>query len=535
MSLPSKRQSLLQVSIATLVLGAAAGCSHGATPVDAGTKPQFPAGFMWGTSIAGFQVDMGCPTLDAGACEDRQSDWYQLITSPDAYGDIANSVTFEPPSHGPGHWELYEGDYDHAQNDLGLGYFRMSIEWSRIFPTATDAASDYDALKALANPDALTKYHAMFAALKAHKLKPLVTLNHYTLPLWIHDGASCHMDLSTCTVRGWLDSTRIEKEIAKYAGFVAKEFGDEVDLWATENEPFAVVLPGYLFPSAQRVNPPAVAYQYANAKVAMTTMIEAHAKMYDAVKLNDTVDADGDGTAAQVGLVYSMVPMRPADPTKPIDVKAASNVYYLYNTVFLDSVCKGDVDPDLTGHSTMHRDDLANRMDFLGINYYSPLVITGTDTATFPTLSPLTNFDPIALQADMYQDDPTGMYDVVTAAYTRYQIPIIITENGVQVLDATDSAKTAPSYLVRHLTWLGRAIRDGADVRGYFWWTLFDNYEWNHGMTVKMGLYAVDPLDPMKVRTARPAATTYAAITKLGAVPPSLASQYPAPDFDGGQ
>jgi beta-glucosidase/6-phospho-beta-glucosidase/beta-galactosidase len=494
-------------------------------------KSQFPSGFMWGASIAGFQVDMGCPTLAADKCEDRASDWYQLITNPTGdYQDQAANVTFEPPSHGPGHWELFDADIAKAKDELGLGAFRMSIEWSRVFPTATDGADGFDALKALADPDALAKYHAIFAALKTWGLKPLVTLNHYTLPSWIHDGAACHKDATTCTQRGWVDADRTEKEIAKYAGFVASEFGGEVDLWATENEPFAVVLPGYLFPSAQRVNPPARSYAYDDAKTVLTALIVAHAKMYDAVKANDTVDADGDGTAASVGLVYATVPVRPMDPANALDVKAASNVFYLYNTVFLDGVCKGDLDPDLTGRSTMHRDDLAGRMDWLGVNYYTPLPIKGVDTASFPQLSPLTNFDVVALTSQGFIDDPKGLYDIVTWAKQRYALPITITENGTAVDDATDSANKGPSWIVRHVTWLSRAMRDGADVRGYFYWTLFDNYEWNHGMSIKMGLYGVDPTDMSKARTARPAVATYRAITKNQGVPDDLAKQYPAPE-----
>lgn len=213
------------------------------------SSPQFPSSFMFGASIAGFQADPGCPTLPAAECEDRASDWYQLVSHPPEYDDLAANVSFEPLAHGPGHWELWEQDFERAKNELHLGALRLSLEWSRIFPTSTEGIEGYDALKAVADAAALAKYHAMFAKLKSLGLKPLVTLNHYTLPLWVHDGAACHKDLSTCARRGWLDAARTEAEIAKYAGFVAREFGGEVDLWATENEPFAVVLPGYLFPS----------------------------------------------------------------------------------------------------------------------------------------------------------------------------------------------------------------------------------------------------------------------------------------------
>ena len=493
-------------------------------------KPQFPKDFMWGASIAGFQVDMGCPSLPAAECEDRASDWYQFITHPAEFQAVASSTKFDPPARGPGHWELWEQDFDRARDDLGLSAFRLSLEWSRIFPTSTEGAQGHDALKALADVKALEKYHAMFAGLKTRGMKPLVTLNHYSLPVWIHDGMACHQDLDTCTARGWLDREKAVKEIAKYAGFVAREFGGEVDLWATENEPFAVVLPGYIFPSSERVNPPALAYRFAEAKTVIVSLIEAHARMYDAVKAEDTVDADGNGKAAEVGLVYATAPIRPADPAKAIDRKAAENVFYLFNQVFLDGVCKGDVDAELN-RKVVHRDDLAGRMDWLGVNYYTPQTITGSESATFPTLSPLTNFDPIAFSNGVvYSDDPKGLYEMVMFVKNRYGLPVIVTENGTAVADATDSASKVPSWITRHVTWLQRAIRDGADVRGYFYWTLMDNYEWNHGMDIRMGLYAVDSMDASKARVKRPAVDAYRAIIEENGVPKTLAEQYPAPE-----
>jgi beta-glucosidase/6-phospho-beta-glucosidase/beta-galactosidase len=506
---------------ATLLLLALCAC---------GSKTQLPASFLWGASIAGFQVDMGCPTLAAAECEDKGSDWYQMVTSPQGFQDVANIVTFQPPSAGPGHWELWEKDLDLAHDELGLTGFRLSLEWSRIFPRSTVGTEGYDALKALADPKALEKYHAMFAGLKARGMKPLVTLNHYTLPLWIHDALACHQDLSTCTVKGWLDPPKIQTEIAKYAGFVAQEFGGEVDLWATQNEPFAVVLPGFIFPSSERVNPPALSFRFAEAKQVIVAMIEAHAKMYDAVKAADTADADGDGKPAQVGLVYATAPIRPADPSKMLDQKAAENLFYLFNTVFLDGVCKGDVDAELNKKPT-HRDELTGRMDWLGINYYTPQKVTGTDSATFPSLSPLTNFDPLQFTTGVtYSDDPKGIYEMAMWAHQRYGLPLTVTENGTAVDDATDSSSKVPSWIARHVTWLQRAVRDGADVRGYFYWTLMDNYEWNHGMDIRMGLYGVDPMDPSKTRLKRPAVDAYQQIIEANGVPKALSDKYPAPE-----
>ncbi len=509
----------LVVRLAALGAIGVAGCSAPVTP----PKPPFPAGFLWGASIAGFQVDMGCPTLSAAECDDPKSDWYDFIARRAELTDLQANLTSDSLSTGPGHWELFEQDYELAHADMGLSGLRLSIEWSRIFPTATDGLTGYDALKAVADPKAVAKYHAMFAALKARGMKPLVTLNHYTLPTWIHDGVACHQDLKSCAHKGWLDKDRTVAEIAKYAGFCGKEFGGEVDLWATQNEPFAVVLPGFLLPSAERLNPPAVSFQYDAAKAVMLAMIEAHARMYDAIKANDLVDADGDGKPSMVGLVYATAPVK-GKTTSKLDTRAAENVFYLYNTAFLDGVCKGDVDVALDGKQ-VHRDDLAGRMDYLGINYYTRTTVTGMGAATLPGLSPLTTFDPT--NVEIGEDYPKGIYEMAMHVKTRYGLASFITETGAQV---EKDAALGASWLVRYSTWVKRAIRDGADVRGFFYWTLMDNFEWNHGMSYRFGLYAVEKTDPMKKRTARPAVGVYKQITTANNIPASLATMYPAPE-----
>src|SRR6185369_10789959 len=107
------------------------------------------------------------------------------------------------------------------------------------------------------------------------KLKLLVTLNHYTLPLWIHDGKACHADIDGCKDRGWLDHDRIVRAIALYAGYCGRKFGKWVDLWATLNEPFATVLAGYVFPSAERSHPPGVALRLDDAIDVLFNEIDA--------------------------------------------------------------------------------------------------------------------------------------------------------------------------------------------------------------------------------------------------------------------
>jgi beta-glucosidase/6-phospho-beta-glucosidase/beta-galactosidase len=497
------------------------------------TNTSFPKDFLFGVATAGFQNEMGCPTIpevqtvDGGTvadCADPNSDWYQWITTPAIISDSAEAISGGGPSTGPGFYELYPQDLALAKSDMHVGGFRMSLEWSRIFPTSTVGVDGYDALKQIASAEGIAFYHSVFAELKKDGLTPLVTINHYTLPLWIHNGLACHDEVSSCSPSGWLDANTIT-EIAKYAGFVAKEFGGEVDLWATLNEPLAVPLSGYLDPGSQRSNPPGVFADAAGAKTVIFNEISAHAQMYDAVKANDLVDADGDGKAAEIGVVYNVAPTAPADPTNELDQEAAQNIAYLYNDLFLNAVILGKLDSGATGAADARdRPDLA-RMDFLGVNYYVRLVIAGESGSFFPAFSPLLTFDPTSPATNLNDLYPKGIYDTIQSLEQKYNhIPIYVTENGVQQ-GAGDP--TASGDCVRYLSWVQKAIAEGADVRGYFWWTLTDNYEWNHGMTENFGLYSVDPTSQGKPRTLRPLGQTYARIVQARAIPSDLAKQYP--------
>ena len=490
-------------------------CTNSApNPVPVPENFDFPKGFIFGTAIAGFQVDMGCPSAPM-SCIDPNSDWYTWVTKPEIISDMSAHVSGEPVTNGPGFYELYKQDLDRVKNELHNPGLRLSIEWSRLFPTSTIGLEDPTMLKAAASTDALAFYHSIFSEMKARGITPLVTLNHYTLPSWIHDAYGCHTNLDTCTKRGWLDHDIILHEIAKYAGFCAKEFGGEVDRWATLNEPFtAVVVAGFLLPSATRSNPPGVMLRIPEAKAAAVAMIEAHARMYDAVKANDPTSS--------VGLVNNLEAVTPKDPMEPLDVTAAKNLSYLLNEVFINAITTGDLDANLDG-TTVHRADLANRLDYLGINYYARLTAQSA-ASPFPTLSPLLTVSIASLNNQDY-DYPQGIYEVITLS-KKWKVPLIITETGYE--DAKDEGK-APAWLVRTLAWTKRAIAEGADVQGYFWWSLMDNYEWNHGMTFHLGMYGVDPKDAMKTRRPRQTVTAYGKIAQANSIPADLLMMYPAP------
>jgi beta-galactosidase len=500
-------------------------------PGEGPVRGTFPRDFVFGTAIAGFQVDMGCPTVAAAECEDRASDWYQWITTKRILDNPILFMSKEAPSAGPGFYETYENDLDLAsgqgESQLGGNALRLSIEWSRIFPRATFDANSHAALTAIASANGIAFYHRLFAAMKKRGIKPFVTVSHYTLPLWIHDGNLCNQGLDGCISAGkagWADPNRarIVNEIAKYAAFLGQEYGGEVDEWATLNEPFsAVVVSGYLAATPMRSSPPGLSGPWmsiSGAKTAASAMVEAHARIYDALKAFDTKDADGDGKKAEVGLVYSFSDIA-AKSNSADDAKAAADANYFFHDMFMDGVAEGRLDEswDAGPGKAPVRADLANRMDFIGVNYYfrfnaqkNPLPVPLSFVSPFVTFDMLQPFD---------ENAPQGIYPVLMKVAKKYGKPLYVTETGT----TQDDEPRAAAWMVRTLAETRHAIKDGADVRGYFAWSLMDNYEWNHGMGKKFGLYSVDAT---KARVMRDSGVDYAAMSKARDVPAALEAKY---------
>ncbi len=489
----------------------------------------FPDEFVFGSAVAGFQVDMGCPTLPPEQCNDTASDWYAFTTAPELINDAKTFLSGQDPTQvGPGFWELFPDDIRRADEELHHQALRFSIEWSRVFPTPTDDANTPEEVAALANKDAVKRYHEMLAELKKRGMKPLVTLYHYALPLWIHDPVACHLDFGTCERRGWVDSERTLREIRKYTAFCAREFGAEVDWWATLNEPLQNMLFGYVQPGAQRSHPPALSVNVDAAKVVFNALIDAHARMYDELKAHDTVDADGDGKPSFVGVVYPLTPIVPQNPGSLFDGPAATNIDYLWNRAFLNAVALGKYDPKLERPAEPQiRDDLVGRMDYVGINYYFGIAVkdflAGISVPIISGLSPLFTADPYSFKE--IPNDPGKLVEFIHWVNDELGVPAIITENGVP--DPDDDG-TTERFLVHNLAAVQRAIAEGGDVRGYFYWTLMDNYEWNHGMDVRMGLYAVDKSDPMKRRVARRAVPLFGEIAKTKRLTFAVLNKYGA-------
>lgn len=481
------------------------GCKS--APVSEEASPNFPDDFQWGAATAGFQVDMGCPTWTAAECDDRASDWYQWVTDEGVIADSSLYVTGESVGAGPGMWETFESDVALMATD-GMTAYRLSLEWSRLFPEgAAEAAVTVEELAAYADPVAVSRYHEFFEALEEANIEPLVTLNHYTLPLWVHDGVACHEDPDGCEASGWVNGDRITRLIGLYAGFAAKEFGAEVDQWATLNEPFATTLSGYAFPGEDRSAPPGLALDIPKVVSVIHNQILGHGVMFHAVKAYDLEDASGDGLSSQVGIVMNMTAIVPRDETLEGDVRGANNMDYLYHRLYLDAMTSGAWDEDLDGVVDETKPELANTLDYIGINYYNRVDVAGFPFALYDEI-PVFDFFP-EFSWDPY---PEGLEQVLDGAWA-YGLPIYVTENGTPYV-----VERGTEVLEGHLHAIESRLAAGVDVRGYFYWSFIDNYEWNHGFDLRFGLYELEP--NTKERIPREVLDTYRDIIARGSVDP---------------
>lgn len=528
-------------ALALLLAAAQADARRGAAP--------FPDGFLWGTAISGFQSDMGL-----GAPTDPNSDWWVWVRDPQNLS--SGAVSGDLPEDGPGHWLRFAADAKLARRKLRLNAQRLGIEWSRLFPTSTAGvdtsggigAAELAALDALADQSAVAHYRAVFEALRRRGLEPMVTLGHFTLPTWIHDpvavrAAYAGVDPFAGPVpavdapAGWLDPATVG-EFEKLAAYAAWKFGDLVDLWCTLNEPVVVVVSGWINAPGVGGNFPPGVFHLPSVPVLLPNLVRAHARAYDALHAHDQTDADGDGVAVAAGVVHNMGYFAPANPDSAADVAATAHAEYLFDTLLPEAVVAGRIDLDLDGDTTGPGEmdpTLAGRSDFLGVNYYQRIRVTalpGPLSASLPLfdfLPTITYQSPAAPDAPPCPSECTDFgWEIAPEGLRRVLelvaplgVPIYVTENGIA--DAADAQRAR--YTVRHLAVLQQTIADGvADVRGYFHWSLTDNFEWASGYQPKFGLFAYD-VETGK-RRRRKSAKVLRAIAKRNGIPAKLLRRF---------
>jgi beta-galactosidase len=500
---------------------------------------QFPPGFLWGTGTAGFQVEGG-----KGRNADPGSDWYVWTHDP---GNIADGiVSGDQPENGPGEWQHFRQDLDLAARDLHNNAFRLSIEWSRIFPRSTEGIDvgsqidqgDLKRLNGIADQTAVRHYRKELEAAQKRGLTPFLTLEHFTLPTWLHDpiatqsvlaGRGPNDPLPQLHAGGWLSPGTVD-EFRKYAAYLAWKLGDDVDYWNTLNEPVVQVAQGYVnVPGLIGANFPPGVLSFTGAIAAVRNLEAANTVAYNAIKRFDTGDADRDGVDSQVGPVMNMIAWTPANPSSAADQVATRHADYLFNRLFLNAVVHGDVDANADGVISPAEHNVHGRKgDFIGVNYYFRGRAASAGASLTPAI-PILDFIPATSYASPADPSlapcpttcsefgselyPQGFRRVIDEA-ASYALPIYVTENGIA--DSNDDQR--PSFLTDHLHQLWLAInQDHADVRGYFHWSLVDNLEWVSGYQPKFGLYSFDPHN-LK-RTPRPSAALYGRVAAEDALP----------------
>ena len=425
-----------------------------------------PRGFLLGTATAAHQIEGGLDNDWTDWERGFHADGTPHIKDRTVSGDACDS------------WNRFDEDLA-LMRHLGANAYRFSVEWSRLEP-----------VQGQWNAEAAERYYVWASKLREAGIEPMVTLHHFTLPRWV------------ATQGGWTNDRTIDL-LTSFTERVAKKLGSVVDSWCTLNEPNVLMAMSYL----KGVFPPGLKDQRSCAE-GLVRLLRAHGKMANALREYDTVDADGDKFATRIGLAHHVRIFQPASRS-PLDRIVAGFIDRFFNQAIIDAPARGRITLSIPGVVDIDEEapDLEGSLDWLGINYY------GRDhvRADFSDPSLSEQYVPAERPvSDLGWDIwPEGMYQVLKR-YSASGLPIYVTENGI----ADHRGEKRRDFLRTHFAALVQAVREGADVRGYFHWSLLDNFEWAEGHEPRFGLYRVDYDSPDKQRKPTPAVETFRQIAR---------------------
>lgn len=400
-------------------------------PLSSSRREPALARFLWGAATSAFQMEGG-----------PRSDW--------AAWRVRDERDRRARLRGVGHLSRTKQDLA-LLSRLGVNAYRFSVEWSRVGPRR----NGWDR-------KALQRYVRIAGSLRDAGIEPMVTLHHFTNPGWFASGP------------GWTDDGSVGLFL-RYAEEVVEALREHVRLWVTFNEPNVFMAGGYL----GGLMPPGKASVREGGR-AYANLLKAHACAYD------MIHAAAEGSA--VGLAHNMVFFEPASEKSALDTWAAKVAHEFYNLSLIEAFRTGTLVLRLPFlYQEAFPVGTLGKLDFLGVNYYFRM---------FLRLSPLAVRGPEYFWEDRsgrgltesgWEVYPRGFEEVLRAALSA-GVPVVVTENGTA--ESSDRRKIA--YMKEHLRVVHRMLREGADLRGYFWWSLMDNYEWLEGLRPRFGLFRVD-------------------------------------------
>lgn len=444
------------------------------------TARNFPQDFWWGAATSSYQIEGAADADGRGP-----SIWDSFCEVPGAISDGSDGRVATD------HYNRYAADVS-LMKDLGLQAYRFSIAWPRIQPTGTGAPVTAG----------LDFYSRLVDELLAADIRPVVTLYHWDLPQALEDAG------------GWPNRDTAER-FGEYAAIMAEALGDRVALWTTLNEPWCSAFLGY----SSGVHAPG-RREPAAALAAAHHLNLAHGLGVQAIR-------SVLGEQTEVGTVINVHQFYPASDD-PRDVEAFERAYAVGNDTFLTPVLQGRytdktiaATKDITDWGFVRDGDLATihqPLSVLGLNYYMTWKVAAGTPAGQPTAFPgaddINQFaDPGPRTAMGWNIDPQGLTDLLVEMATRFPgVPLLVTENGAAFDDevSPDGAVHDPdriAYYEGHLAAVHAAIEQGAPVKGYFAWSLLDNFEWAYGYSKRFGVVRVDY--DTQVRTPKDSARWY--------------------------
>ncbi|WP_022868636.1 GH1 family beta-glucosidase [Schaalia vaccimaxillae] len=464
----------------------------------------FPQDFLWGTATAAYQIEGAANEAGRGV-----SIWDVFSHTPGrTLGGDTGDVACD-------HYHRWREDIDELER-LGIGAYRFSVSWPRILPEGRGEI----------NEDGLVFYEGIIDELISRGIEPILTLYHWDLPQALEDEG------------GWA-SRSTALAFVDYARVLARRFGSKVSVWTTLNEPWCSAYLGY----ASGVHAPG-RQEPAAALAAVHHLNLAHGLAARAIR-------DEVGDAAKISVTLNLHVVRGDDPQSAQDLLAVEQIESLANGAFLGPILEGEYPRMLLDITAPHCDwsfvldgDLEitrTRLDVLGVNYYSPVLVracepgmgaSGADGHGNSAATPWIGADGVEFvaQPGPYTEmgwpvDATGLTELLVSLSRKYvDLPLMVTENGAAYpdpdrVDPNEQRVHDPQrvrYLHDHIKAVRMAIEAGADVRGYFAWSLMDNFEWAYGYSKRFGILHVD-YDTFE-RTWKDSAHWYSKLAKTGAI-----------------